>query len=253
MVSLPTIDSIKSHIKRFIVSSPEIVPGTKIGIELDIDSLICPLRYDIVVRIEFFRFLEQEWDLYTSNLSSFLNAPPVKNYYIWFKEVATARFEPKLYHHDELIMPKFIERVHKSAALWASMETNGLDASNPIRLRSGKVIHCVNEKKIHAQYYAGDGCHRMACLYVNGARTLQPKDYEVVIFKEFQPLDNTDILYKKLPLSTADYCRFISSYYCNSQELSTINEILQYIETHRHELLPVVRSIVTTIRNKNGH
>ena len=248
MVNLPTIKSLKSHIKKLIISSPRIVPGTEIGIGLNIVSLICPLRYDLIIRIEFFRFLEREWDLYTNNLPSFLDAAPVKNYYIWFKEISIARFNPDLYPHENLIKPKFIEQVHTAAALWKSLEDNGLDISNPICLMSGKEIIPVNGKITNELYFAGDGCHRLSYLYVKGVRTLPPNYYQVIIYKKFQPLDNTDILYKKLPLSTANYCKFISSYYCNNLDLNTVDEILQYVDAYRHDLLPVIRSIVATIK-----
>ncbi len=220
-----------------------IVPGNEFAEAVDIARLICPLRYDLCVRIEFIRLLRDEWALYADHLEQFLNRPQSRAYYVWFKDVACARFMPRLQRNENLIGPAFVERVHETARLWKSIVRDGYDSSTPIRLAFGRSVRSVNGKTINSRYFAGDGCHRMACLYLTGQTRLEPKHYEVEVHRSFSPLDNTALLLKQLPLDRATYLMYISRFYCDGLTIDSADEILQHVESRKAELLPELKSV----------
>ena len=221
----------------------EIVPGHAIGRSIDMERLICPLRYDLCVRIEFIRLLRDEPALYERDLDGFLRRPAARAYYVWFKEIACARYRRDLYPSDALVTPAFIERVHETAGLWRSIQRNGDDTSTPIRLWSGRSIRSVNGKPIASEYFAGDGCHRLSCLYLMGQRRLEPAEYEVRVARRFQPLDNTSPLIRLLPLDRTAYLRFISRFYCGGLELESADEILRHVRAHDPNLLAELTAV----------
>lgn len=230
---------------RLARSRHEIVSGRDIAEPILIDRLICPLRYDLCVRIEFIRLLHHEWALYQNDLTEFLDRPQSRAYYIWFKEVACARYKPQIYRDDNLVRTAFVKRVHQAASLWSSIEQNGYDASTPIRLRSGRSIRGVNGKTINSSYFAGDGCHRISCLYVAGRTRLEPGQYEVEIQPDYQPLDNTAILIQQLPLGMTSYLRFLSHFYCERVELNP-DEIRRQVASARPHLLAELESVLVS-------
>jgi hypothetical protein len=189
--------------------------------------------------------LRDHWALYTSDLDEFLNCPQAIAYYIWFHEIACARFIPQIYGDEKLVKPAFIKRVHETARLWRSIDRDGFDSSRPIRLQSGRSIRSVNGKRIDSAYFAGDGCHRMCCLYVIGQTRLEPEHYQVLVHRDFQPLDNTAMLIERLPLARATYLKFISRFYCDGLELDSQDEILQYATYMKAHLLPELESVLS--------
>jgi hypothetical protein len=235
------IRRVRARIARY---RQEVVPGSEIGESIDIGRLICPLRYDLRVRIDFFRLLRDEWDRYTDDLDGFLERAESRAYYIWFKEVGCVSFEPRIYRKEKLVRPAFLKRVDRSAGLWRSIDRSGFDASNPIRLRSGRAIRRVNGKTINSIYFAGDGCHRIACLYLTGLKRLEPEHYHVVVQRHFEPLDNTAILVKHLPLDQTAHLKFISRFYCDGRELDSAERILQHVASEKADLLPELESVL---------
>ncbi len=235
------ITRVQARVARF---RQEIVPGTEIAEAIDIGRLVCPLRYDLWVRIEFVRLLRDEWGLYTDDLPGFLNRPQSRAYYVWFKEVRCALYSPRIYRDEELVKAEFVKRVHETATLWSSIERNGYDRSRPIRLGSGRSIRSVNEKTINSTYFAGDGCHRLSCLYVTGQTRLEPEDYEVHLRQEFEPLDITAILVQQLPLDRTSYLYFISRFYCDGSEFDSADQILQHVASEKPDLLAELESVL---------
>jgi hypothetical protein len=228
---------------RLARSRHEIVSGRDIAEPILIDRLICPLRYDLCVRIEFIRLLHHEWTLYQNDLAGFLDRPQSKSYYIWFKEVACARYKPQIYRDEKLVGAAFVRRVHETARLWKSIDQHGYDSATPIRLRSGRSIRRVNAKTINSAYFAGDGCHRISCLYVAGRTRLEPEEYEVEIQQDYQPLDNTSVLIQQLPLERTSYLRFISRFYCGRVELDT-DAIRREVASTKPHLLSELDSVL---------
>ena len=232
---------VQARVDRF---GRAIVPGALVGRPISIDRLICPLRYDLWIRTEFIHLLRNAWALYEADLDAFCERPEARAYFIWFKEVECARFHPVLYPHEGLLRRRFLRRVHDTARLWRSMTTEGYDRSKPIRLVSGRSIGTVNGKRVAARLFAGDGCHRLACLYDAGHTRLEPGHYEVELLRRFQPLDNTAILVPALQLDRAAYLRFISRFYCDGTPASTVDEIRRQVAAHEPQLLPELESVL---------
>jgi hypothetical protein len=222
----------------------KIVPGREIGESIDIDRLICPLRYDMCVRLDFISLLRDEWGFYSEDLDGFLGQPESQAYYIWFKEVRCARYHPHIYRDERLLKSAFTKRVHDTANLWRSIDRIGYDVSVPIRVGSGQSIGTVNGKTINSTYFAGDGCHRMACLYLTGRTRLEPEHYEVRVLRHFVPLDITSALIERLPLDKPTYLRFISHFYCDGLELGSVGKILQHVASEKAHLLPELESVL---------
>lgn len=242
---MPSLRNFITRVQNRVTRSrEEIIPGSEIAESIDIGRLICPLRYDLNVRIDFIRLLRDSWALYTDDLRGFLDRPESRAYYIWFHEVSCARYRPQIYGDDSLVMPAFVKRVHKTATLWRSIDRNGLDPSTPIRLESAQSIRSVNGKMINSTYFAGDGCHRMSCLYVTGQTRLQPEQYRVRVHGDFQPLDNTAILLKHLPLDRTAYLKFISRFYCGGMELDSEEAILRHVASEEANLLAELESVL---------
>jgi hypothetical protein len=232
---------VRARVRR---SRRQVVPGRKIAQPVSIGRLMCPLRYDLHVRIEFIRLVRDQWTLYANDLAGFLECPQSKAYYVWFKEVACARYQRQIYADDRSLQSAFLGRVHETARLWKSITSNGYDLSTPVRLQSGRSIRAVHGKRIKSAYFAGDGCHRLSCLYLMGHDRLEPEQYEVEFARTYRPLDNTAILIKKLPLNRTEYLHFISRFYCDGKELDSVEEIRHHVASHSPTLLPELESVL---------
>lgn len=220
------------------------VSGLEIGKKIRIFDIVCPLRYDILVRADFIELLAENDKLLVSELEEILENRAAQSYAVWFREVCIKRFVPEIYHDKNLVRQRFAIRVEKTKRLWESISLNGFDWAHPITLRSGKSILEVNGKKIGASVFAGDGCHRIACLLVMGKKYLEPKEYRVGLRSKFQPLDNTALLLDKLPITVSDYLTFISRGYCEGQTMATANETVAYLEEHDPDRLTELKSIL---------
>lgn len=220
------------------------ISGVEIGEQVKIYDLVCPLRYDILVRANFIALLAENDALSASDLGNLLEYPAVRAYQTWLKEVEVRRFFPEIYHDENRIRERFYERVQNVQKLWKSMCSRGFDYSHPIKLKSGKLVREVNGKTVGASIFAGDGCHRIACLLVMGKSVLEPNEYEVTLSAELQPIDNTKILLEKLPISMSDYLSFISCGYCGGRPIVNADEILAYVEEHSPHRLAELKIIL---------
>ena len=208
------------------------VSGLEVGQRIRIFDVVCPLRYDILVRADFIAALAENDKLLTIELDELLEIRAAKSYAVWFREVCIKRFSPDIYHDENLVRQRFAIRVEKTKRLWESISLNGFDLTQPISLRSGEAILALNGKKVGASIFAGDGCHRIACLLVMGKTYLEPNEYRVWMQSEFQPQDNTALLIDKLPITEADYLTFISRGYCEGRTLTTANDAVAYLKVH---------------------
>lgn len=224
-------------------SQESLVPGSEIGERIKIYDLICPLRYDILVRAEFIRFLVENDYLSEGDIDNILTAPAAQRYQTWFREIAYRRRHPAHSHDENHFRERFRQRVRKVQALWKSIKTKGFDYSQPIRLKSGDVIKEINGKSFATRIYAGDGCHRIACLWIMGKDMLDPEEYEVATSKNYQPLDNTAVLLEKLSIPMADYLSFISRGYCEGKEINSADEILDYVEKFHPDRLEELKNV----------
>lgn len=221
-----------------------VVPGTALDEAIEIDRLIWPLRYDIWVRIEFVRLLRDEWTLYQGDFQTFRSRPATDMYQAWFKHVCCFRYNPALLEDPVRLEAAFIKRVHRTAQLWRSIEKNGFDASNPIRLMTGRSVKHVNGKVPQTSVFAGDGCHRLACLRLTGQRRLQPSQYEVAIHPRLTPIDNTAVLIDSGVVDREAYVRYLSQYYCDGATSECLDVVLEHVYRQAPDSLPELESVL---------
>lgn len=173
---------------------------------IDIARLISPLRYDVVVRAQFYSFLEQHEHLPGPALVEAARHEP---YRVWFEQVAVPRFRPWTTARPGELEQGFDERVLRSLQMLRSYRVSGFDERRPITLRWVRgVARTDTGVVVSARLHLGDGGHRLALLLRAGG-TLHPGQFRVDPRRQPAVLDNTVILARALDLTEADYARFI--------------------------------------------
>ena len=222
----------------------EVVPGEAFGDEVEIESLVCPLRYDIIVRTDFLAYYLGHRAVYARDLDEFMAHPAAQAYFVsWSKD--TSRSRPWLAEDQNYVRREFRARMQRALKLCDSLEQSGFDNRHPIELRSAAVIRHEHDKQVSRQFYAGDGCHRIAHLLLHGHTKLAPSQYRVRVYEDFQPRDNTYLLLGSVIGTEADYCRFISRYYCAGETFETPADILRHVERHSPSQLDEVTSVMS--------
>ena len=170
-----------------------------------IDSLIVPLRYDVVVRARFFDFLTEHTELAGAAL---VDAAAGTAYAQWFEHVECARYFPELLHDKVRREQRFAARVSGAVRLLQSFDDGGFDSASPVTLITAPA-GAMSDSGAPAleRLHIGDGCHRLALLLRNGA-TLEPWMYKV------RPslstlVDNTTVLLRNGSVTEADYVAFL--------------------------------------------
>lgn len=181
-----------------------LTPGSE---TIDIRELISPLRYDVIVRAQFFTDLRTR-DAHepTASLHEFALS---HTYFIWFKYVETARFFPQLFDDPALLLERYLMRVERAVATLRSYDAKGFDTQHPVTLaRTPGGTTTDSGLRVTNSLHIRDGCHRLALLLVDGGR-LQPEMYRVHRATAAVP-DNTALLLGHLDIENGDYARFLS-------------------------------------------
>jgi hypothetical protein len=177
---------------------------------IDIAELISPLRYDVLVRAQFFAFLQERPE--GESDAALVSAATSEPYAVWFREVAMARFRPWVLADPELLRESFAERVLSGRALLRSFQARGYDPSSPVTLRVTSGVRMSDTgAPIHRTVHVGDGGHRLALLLQAGS-ALQPSMYRLDP-RPMPLIDNTAVLHRALGLSDAAYLAFIARAY----------------------------------------
>ncbi|MGV8908968.1 MAG: hypothetical protein ACOH1Y_08280 [Propionicimonas sp.] len=178
---------------------------------MNIRALISPLRYDVVVRADFFIFLKARLSEGARRAEDFGEAALDQPYFVWFRQVAMARFRPWVLEDEDLLHQQFTERVQASIDLWVSFGQNGFDLAHPVTLRAGSgPMPTDSGAVIDRRLHVGDGGHRLALLLANGVEELGPGMYRVDPRPMAQLIDNTAVLLPAIPVSVGDYVRFLA-------------------------------------------
>lgn len=173
--------------------------------QVDIRALVVPLRYDVVVRAQFFDFLAANPDLKGRAL---VDGAERTAYATWFDQVECARYFPGLLEDRERRDARFAKRVLGASRLLRSFEASGFDSDHPITLMTAP-LGAVSDSGAPAlgPVHVGDGCHRLALLLRGGA-TLEPWMYKVR--PSLTPLvDNTAVLLRHRVVTEEDYVTFL--------------------------------------------
>lgn len=211
---------------------------------LDLDQLISPLRYDIMVRADFFDYLSERLDDYEADFDRFAAVATATAYYAWFAKVALARYRPRQAREPALVMVEFRERLRRSARLLSSFTTGGFDVRHPISVRTAVPGALTGTGKlVRRTYYAGDGCHRLALLVRAGDTSLPPSHYRVRRDPETTVMDNTQLLIRELGLTHEQYFRFLSRGYAD-RPYADAPTLLSHVEERAPHRLSELRAVI---------
>lgn len=175
-----------------------------------VSELISPLRYDVLVRAQFFEFLTHRPAGETAD--KLVAAASEEPYAVWFREVAMARFRPWVLKDPVALRSNFAERVLASRDLLKSFNTNGFDAKTPVTLRATTGVQTTDTgAQVSRTVHVGDGGHRLALLLQSGS-DLMPHMYRVDP-RPMPLIDNTAVLLGPLGIDDAAYCAFVEAGY----------------------------------------
>jgi hypothetical protein len=188
-------------------------PKTRPEQPIDIARLVSPLRYDVLVRAQFFDLVGEIGEDAYEDLDLVLEAAQGSPYHVWWEQVAIPRFFPWVGKDPAQLAASFRERVGDSVRLHRSFRARGFDPAHPIVLRGTKTALASDTGlEIQARLHVGDGGHRTALLLSAGL-LLEP----AMCLVDWRPrpylIDNTAILVPALGIGRADYVRFLAAGY----------------------------------------
>ncbi len=188
--------------------------GTRAG-ERDVPlaQLVSPLRYDIVIRARFFRYYEDNRELFASDIREFVRRALDHSYGQYYRHIALVRYRPAVLAEQRRLHSAFEDRVRRTAALWESYRQRGFDPRFPIILRVPGRSTSFGTKAVRRSYYVGDGCHRLAMLLADGRTHLPRSWHRLDLVPLSTVLDNTSMLLPHLAVSDEEYCSFVSQGY----------------------------------------
>lgn len=204
--------------------------------DVDISSLIAPLRYDVIVREQFFRLARNMAGASTEEI-----AAAADGYRIWF-EYVEARRRPEIGGEPALIHDAYLDRVDRS--VW--MLHRFLD--DPVRTFEPVVLRVVSDrptdtgKRIPIMLQPADGCHRLALLRMAGATLLLPDDYRIERGRR-PPTDNTARLLSKLVVPVENYLAFVAEGY-GVVDVATPEELLEAVRVNVPHRLAELETIL---------
>lgn len=196
--------------RRLITWRPK-VRGTA---DVDVWHLISPLRYDILVRAQFFSFLSSRPTGESENC--LVEASMSEPYHVWFRHVAMRRFRPWVLRDEDLLRQQFGERVLSARALWRSFDVHGFDRRRPVTLRASREGDRTDSGvTVGRRLHIGDGGHRLALLL--GAGQGLAAGYYLVDPRPAVTIDNTAVLVRLLEIPEREYVRFLSRGYLDDE------------------------------------
>lgn len=178
---------------------------------LAIGTLMSPLRYDIVVRVEYLEFVRDNLSRAHDDVDGFLADSFAHPYYAWFEHVVGARLE--LGHTPPVLPRAFRRRVARTVRLYEDFMRGGFDARHPISVREFGPLTTTTGKRLAARYYPVDGCHRIALLVLEGMAEVPPQWYRIVDDIDHSPPDNTHVLLRHVPVELPAYLAFVARGY----------------------------------------
>jgi hypothetical protein len=182
--------------------------------ELEIGPIVSPLRFDVTLRAEFFRFYAVHRELYRSDFAAFTERAREEPYFVWFERVMCPSWQPHVLADAALFEAAWAERLHASARLYDSFERTGFDPRFPIVVYEGlRVLPTRTGKRLTRRTYAGDGNHRLALLIAAGQSTLLPSQYRIRRFWKLEPSDTTPLLLAALRVDEQRYLAFLRAGY----------------------------------------
>ncbi len=209
-----------------------------------LDELASPLRYDIVVRADHFRFLDQHLQLLDRDLEAYLRLAVGHPYFTWYTQVALPRFRPRELRDERSRLEAFRQRVVGAADLWRSFKAVGFDPRHPVTLRVALPGAATPDGKVvQRRFHASDGCHRLAMLMAAGQETLAPTWYRVRTDPLRTLTDNTRALIAPLALDRDRYYRFLGRGYGLAAPAGR-DALIRHVETYAPDRLPELEQVL---------
>lgn len=219
---------------------------------IEIASIVCPLRYDVLVRRDFLAWYAAHRDLYAASFDDFAAMARRSPYYIWFIGSEAVRCKHELLGDAAALDAAFVDRIRRAARLYESVMRHGFAIEYPVILKTAERLLPPTAdrtapptgKQIARRYFLADGCHRLALLMTMGYTVLPPGYFRVKRLRAFSPFDSTNLLVRRLPIAPPDYFAFLSSYYCAPHVFEQRGDFIAYIRAYRPELLEEALSVV---------
>jgi hypothetical protein len=209
-----------------------------------LDELLSPLRYDILVRADHFRFLDEHLGLLERDLEAYVRLALRHPYYTWYTRIALPRYRPREHADEQRRLAAFQRRVLGAAELWRSFRRVGFDPRYPVILRVATPGAATpTGKVVHRRFHAGDGCHRLAMLVAAGERELPTSCYRVHSDPLRSLIDNTSALISLLGLSRQEYYSFLARGYAAGPAAGR-EAIVRHVEVHAPDRLPELRQVL---------
>lgn len=247
-------NSVLNHLGRVMrrgnywywVDAPDLAKG------ISISELVCPLRYDVYVRGEFFSFYREHRALYQRQPVEFMRRVHLTSYYIWYMGSEAVRCNPHLRGNAAALEQGFVDRIQRAIDLYERVMAEGFSTQFPLILKTAeRLLPPTTDrngpptgKTVSAKYFLADGWHRLALMMKLGYQTLPAEFFRVKCFREFSPFDSTSLLVRALPLDEATYFRFLSTRYCAPLSLTQRDAFLNFIRAFKPEALEQVLSLV---------
>lgn len=182
--------------------------------EAEIAPLVSPLRFDVLLRRDFFRFYAEHRDLFRSDFTAFARLARREEYFVWFEQIMCPSWQAHVLEDAGLFDAAWAERLNATARLYDSFERDEFDERFPITLYEGRTVTpAPSGKRVTRDLYAGDGNHRLALLLAAGQTTLLPSQYRVKRFRRLVPSDTTSRLMPALRVDEQRYLAFLRAGY----------------------------------------
>ncbi|GIU85505.1 MAG: hypothetical protein KatS3mg009_0020 [Acidimicrobiia bacterium] len=179
--------------------------------DLGIDELVSPLRYDIVIRMAFFRFVRANRELAHTDPRAFTELALGHPYAAWFEEIVVPRLGSRAATRASRV-EAFHRRVRRTVRLDERFSHRGFDARHPVSVRYVEHLTTDGGKTLRGRFYPVDGCHRLALLSLQGLSVL-PRAFYRIVEVDGPPPDNTRALLRRVPVSESDYAGFVGRGY----------------------------------------
>jgi hypothetical protein len=178
-------------------------PGT---VDVVLDELVSPLRYDVVVRQQFFAFLDANAEL-LDEFGDLVIEARHEPYYVWYRDIVIGARVKLL--KGRTLDEAFADQVERVLAMRARF--NPADESwGDLLLREVPAgTQTTTGKVVGPRFVPVDGCHRIALLRHHGRKVLPAGAYQLVGDKQ-AVRDNTALLIPRLRLTEEEYLDYLA-------------------------------------------
>ncbi|HET9601986.1 MAG TPA: flippase [Acidimicrobiales bacterium] len=178
-------------------------PGT---VEVVLDELVSPLRYDVIVRQEFFAFLDTNAELLEEFGDLVLEAKSTP-YYLWYRDIVIGDRVKLL--KGRSLDGAFADQIERVLAVRARFNPADESWGDILLRRLPAGSRTATGKIVGPRFVPVDGCHRIALLRHHGRKLLPAESYRLVGDKQ-SARDNTAVLIPKLHLTEAQYLDYLA-------------------------------------------